>query len=198
MHDRTVEGQEAANRRAPVRPAPTDAILGLQQTAGNRAVSRLVAIQRLPLSAAQWTHIAKGELREGGKLVGYHWTGDDEAIAEKNGTSQKGPDDRGVYEEGVQTVASSYGKKKNEPIKKSNPSTFWPDGWSEADIKDAIANGGSARNNVSEVSTKASKVEARGMSLFVNPDSVFPVCEAEEDDGGGKGGRKGGRGKGRK
>ena len=151
-------------------------------------------VQRLELTDEMWTHIARGELRNKTKLVGYHWTGDDEAIAMKNGESQQGPDKRGVYVEGVQT-RESYGQgKKAAPIKKANASTFWPNDWTEAEIKDAIRNGGKARNNVSEVGTKATKEEARGMSLFVNPDSVFPVIEetAETQTRGAK--KKGGRG----
>ena len=149
-------------------------------------------VQRLELTDAMWTHIARGELREGNKkLVGYHWTGDASAIAEKSGESKKGPDERGVYVEGVQT-RQRYGQgQKRAPIKKSNPSSFWPDAWSEADIKDAIANGGKARNNRSEVGTKATKKEAHGMMLFVNPDSVFPELE-EKTEPEGRSGRKGG------
>jgi hypothetical protein len=140
--------------------------------------------QRLELTDKMWTHIARGELREGNKkLVGYHWTGDDQAIAVKNGTSQQGPNALGVYVEGVQSVQSFGQGSKAAPVTKGTPSTFWPDAWSEAEIKDAIANGGKAANNVSEVGTKATKVAARGMKLFVNPDSVFPVYEADKEEG---------------
>jgi hypothetical protein len=149
-------------------------------------------VQRLELTDGMWTHIARGELREGNKkLVGYHWTGDDKAIAVKNGTSQQGPNKLGVYVEGVQTI-ESFGKGKKAPITKGTPSTFWPDAWSEGEIKDAIAHGGRPAHNVSEVSTKATKTEAQGMKLFVNPDSVFPVYEADKETESGGGRRRGG------
>jgi hypothetical protein len=153
-----------------------------------RAPARGLIVQRLELTDKMWTHIARGEVREGRKLVGYHWTGDDTAIAEKSGESKNGPDGIGVYVEGVQTI-EKYGQgKKAAPITKATPSTFWPDAWSEAEIKDAIANGGKARNNISEVGTKATKSDARGMKLFVNPDSVFPVFE-ETTESEGQGGK---------
>ena len=150
-----------------------------------RMVQRVPAaaqvVQRLELTEEMWTHIARGELRDNNKkLVGYHWTGDEEAIAEKNGTSKQGPNDIDVYVEGVQTK-ESFGKGKKAPIKKATPSTFWPDAWTEAEIKDAIANGGRPARNISEVSTKATKADARGMKLFVNPESVFPVYEPSEE-----------------
>jgi hypothetical protein len=146
-------------------------------------------VQRLELTDKMWTHIARGEFRESSKkLVGYHWTGDGTAIAQKSGESKKGPDGIGVYVEGVQTI-KSYGQgKKAAPVTKATPSTFWPDAWSEAEIKDAIANGGKASNNISEVGTKATKSDARGMKLFVNPESVFPVFE-ETTESEGQGGK---------
>jgi hypothetical protein len=155
-----------------------------------RASAAEQTVQRLELTDAMWRHIARGELREGNKkLVGYHWTGDANAIAEKNGESKKGPDERGVYVEGVQTREHFGQAKKKAPLTKTNASTFWPDAWSEGDIKNAIENGGTARNNRSEVGSKATKTEARGMTLFVNPDSIFPelgeIVEAE-----GRGGNK--------
>jgi hypothetical protein len=97
-------------------------------------------VQRLELTDAIWKHIAQGELRDGKKLVGYHWTGGTGAIARKNGTKKEAPDERGVYVEGVETI-EEFGQGKNKgPIVKANASTFWPDAWSEAEIKNAIAN----------------------------------------------------------
>jgi hypothetical protein len=151
-------------------------------------------VQRLELTDKMWTHIAKGELREGNKkLVGYHWTGDGAAIAMKNGEDKKGPNDLGIYVEGVRSVQTFGQGKKAAPVTKGTPSTFWPDAWSEAEIKDAIANGGKAGNNISTVNNKATKTEARGMRLFVNPESVFPVyepSEEKEESGGRKRGKK--------
>ena len=145
-------------------------------------------VQRLELTDAIWKHIAQGELRDGKKLVGYHWTGDTGAIARKNGTKKEGPDARGVYVEGVETIEQFGQGKKKGPIVKGPASTFWPDAWSAAEIKNAIANGGTARNTKSEVSTKATKAEARGMILTVNPDSIFPeIGETAEPQGKSKG-----------
>lgn len=158
----------------------------------NSAVGQIV--QRLELTDAIWKHITQGELRDGKKLVGYHWTGDDDAIARKNGTNKEGPDERGVYVEGVETIEQFGQGRKKAPISKANASTFWPDAWTEADIKNAIANGGTARNTRSEVSNKATKAEARGMTLIVNPDSIFPelgeTAEPEVRGGRNKGGGK--------
>lgn len=149
-------------------------------------------VQRLPLTDAQWTHIARGEVNNG-KLVGYHWTGDAEAIAEKSGDGSA-PDARGVYQASVRTIAATYGKRRNERLAKSNVSTFWPDGWSAEDIRSTIRAAGTARQTFSEVPNTAEKVEARGMSLQVNPDSVFPVYDPPvEDEGKRKGGRRGGK-----
>ena len=145
-------------------------------------------VQRLELTDGIWTHIAQGELRDGKKLVGYHWTGDGEAIARKNGTKKEGPDERGVYVEGVETIEQFGQGKKRGPVVKANASTFWPDAWSAAEIKNAIANAGTARNTRSEVSNKATKADARGMTLIVNPDSIFPEIgeTAEPEVKGGK------------
>jgi hypothetical protein len=52
------------------------------------------------------------------------------------------------------------------------PASARPDAWSEAEIKDAIANGGKASNNISTINNKATRAGARGMRLFVNPESV--------------------------
>jgi EndoU nuclease-like protein len=187
-----------ARSTAQLRRSLTSSPRAVQLAQVARAVQRSPSVvQRLPLTDAMWTHIARGELREGNKkLVGYHWTGDANAIAEKNGESKQGPDERGVYVEGVQS-RSQFGQGKSKgPITKAKASTFWPDAWTEAEIKDAIANGGTASRNVSEVSTKAAKSEARGMRLFVNPDSVFPVIEETETES--RGGRKKGAGRGKK
>ncbi|MGB8647430.1 MAG: DUF4157 domain-containing protein [Anaerolineae bacterium] len=169
----------------------------VQQTGGvQRQVDASQApIQRLALTDAQWTHIAKGEVRyedEAKKkkpyLVGYHWTGDKKAVAEIAGSPAEGPNELGIYTAKVQTKEEHQTGNKKEKIQKAKNSTFWPNAWSKAEIEDVIKNGGTAKNNISEVSNKTTKKEAVGMMLFVNPDSVFPVFEAEqEDEGKGKG-----------
>jgi hypothetical protein len=187
--------EHTAQLRRSLNQSPRVARLAVLSGAVQRTAAAGPPIQRLELTDEMWTHIAKGELRDGNKLVGYHWTGDANAIAEKNGESKQGPDALGVYVEGVQT-REQYGQgKKRAPIKKAKASSFWPDGWSAAEIKNAIANGGAPRNNVSEVGVKATKADARGMSLYVNPDSVFPVI-GETAEAVPRGGRKkkGGRG----
>ena len=185
---------QALQLRASLRQSPRVAQLARIAQLAQRVPASGEVVQRLELTDKMWTHIAKGELREGNKkLVGYHWTGDGEAIATKNGTDKKGPNDAGIYVEGVRSVQTFGQGKKAAPVVKGTPSTFWPDGWSEAEIKDAIANGGKASNNISTVSNKATKSEAKGMRLFVNPDSVFPVyepSEEEKEDGGRKRGKK--------
>ena len=181
--------QEVAQLRRSLNQAPH----AVQLARVTQMVQSGPVVQRLELTEGMWTHIAQGELRDGKKLVGYHWVGDDNAIARKNGTKKQGPDARGVYVEGVETIAQYGQGKKRGPIVKTNASSFWPDTWSEAEIKDAIANGGTARNTRSEVSNKATKVAARGMTLIVNPDSIFPeIGETAEPE------QKGGRNKGKR
>jgi hypothetical protein len=181
--------KEAAQLRRSLNQAPH----AVQLARVTQMVQSGSVVQRLELTDAQWTHIAQGELRDGKKLVGYHWTGDDNAIARKNGTKKEGPDGRGVYVEGAETI-EQYGQgKKRGPIVKTNASTFWPDTWTEAEIKNAIENGAKARNTRSEVSNKATKVAARGMTLIVNPDSIFPELGetvAEEEKGGRRTGKR--------
>jgi hypothetical protein len=186
--------EHTAQLRCSLNQSPRVAQLAVLSGAMQRTAAAGPPIQRLELTDQMWTHIAKGELRDGKKLVGYHWTGDANAIAEKNGESKQGPDALGVYVEGIQT-REQYGQaKKRAPIKKATASTFWPDAWTEAEIKNAIANGGTPRNNVSEVGVKATRADARGMSLYVNPDSVFPVIgETEEAETRGGRKKKGGR-----
>ena len=157
-------------------------------------------VQRIPLTEDQWTHIARGEIRWDNKkprVVGYHWTKDAKAVAEKTGENAEGPNDLGVYVEGVQSKDEHPPTpgKKAQKIKKDKASTFWPDSWSEADIRDVIANTTTTiKNNTVEVTNKTAKQEAVGMKLFVNPDSVFPVYVPTEEEGEGKGrGGKGGR-----
>jgi len=182
------KAKDAAQLRRSLNQAPQ----AVQLARVTQMVRSGPVVQRLELTDGIWTHIAQGEVRDGKKLVGYHWTGDGSAIARKNGTKKEGPDARGVYVEGVETIAQFGQGKKKGPIVKTNASTFWPDAWTEAEIKNAIANGGTPRNTKSEVSNKATKVAARGMTLTVNPDSIFPeigeTAEPEE-----KGGRKGGK-----
>ncbi len=185
--------RDAVQLRRSMGQSPHAAQLARVARMAQRASAAAPTVQRLELTDAMWTHIARGELRDGNKkLVGYHWTGDEDAIAEKSGESKQGPDGRGVYVEGVQT-RERYGQgRKRAPITKATPSTFWPDAWSEDEITNAIANGGTARNNRSEVGTKAMKTEARGMMLFVNPDSVFPEFE-ETTEPEGRGNKRGGK-----
>lgn len=182
-------------------PLAIGRILALQRLAGNSATTRLIEVQRLALSDEQWKHISEGEVEttdshgnklKKPKLTGYHWTGVAKAVAQKDGTKSKGPDALGVYEEGVRSKVE-YGTGKDKGIvTKDKASTFWPDGWSAAEIKDAIAKAGTPKNNVSTVALTATKAEARGMSIFSNAASRFPVLgEVAEEEPTGRGGRRG-------
>jgi len=171
----------AVDQPSPARPAAPPAI-------GNRVLRSLLAagiVRRLPLTDEQWTHIAKGEVRKD-KVVGYHWTGAGDAVAEKVGQATA-PDDRGVYQSRIQSRAR---KKDKTPVAtKADPSTFWPDTWDEPKIRKAIQKAGTARNNVSEVLDKDDP-DIHGMRIFSNPESRFPVYEPPAENRETKGGRR--------
>jgi hypothetical protein len=158
---------------------------------GNLAVTNAPAerIQCYPLTAAQWKHISQGEITPDNRLVGYHWTGDDKAVAMPIG-EKEGPDSLGIYKSKVRSKAKIKIKGKEDYIEKTNPSTFWPDEWSEKEIKEVIGNAsGKAQNNIVTVNKKPpGREDAYGMALFVNPDSVFPVYQ--EPQASRKGGKK--------
>jgi hypothetical protein len=142
----------------------------------------------MPLSDDQWNHIAHGEVRVGGKVVGFHWKGDeDNAVAEGDGSVTNGPNAMGVYAEGVQ----QKGKPKN---KKKGGSTFFPDSWSESDVKDAIRGAAKSGGKYYEALRPP---KAAGLKLLTNEDSVYPEFEPDKEEEE-KGSKKKGKGKGKK
>lgn len=163
-------------------------LLALQRLVGNRAVVRTVQ-RKYDLSPQQWVHISSGEVKKTG-VVGYHWTGLGEASAARKKAGTDSATDRfGAYTANVE----SRPKRGQEPVAKTDASTFFPDDWDEATVKEAIAGASPVGGVMYEALGKGKPYH--GMRLFTNKDSVFPEWqgspESEDRGGGGKKKKKG-------
>ena len=121
--------------------------------------------KRRELSEGIWEHIAKGQVN-GGKVVGYHWKGLGAATAAEAYGDRYAEDDFGAYKQPVRERGGA-GKEK------ATDSSFFPDGWSEAEVKMAIEYATQELPS-QPLLTVTLPEKGRGMKLFFNKDSYFP------------------------
>lgn len=149
-------------------------LLSLQASAGNRAVNALL-VQRLPMSQAIWEHISEGQVVGTSHVTGYHWTGrgDTTPVRKEADGLVAGPDARGVYKARVESRQEYGTGRRRSRLKKSDPSTFFPDAWSATRVKWAIKNALDRGNQTAEVWNPGGR--DHGMMLFHNAQSAFPM-----------------------
>ncbi|RZI59524.1 MAG: hypothetical protein EOP37_11610 [Rubrivivax sp.] len=129
-------------------------------------------VKRRTVTEAVWSHIARGEVKP--KVVGYHWKGlGNEANVEAYG-DQRRTDRFGCYVQAVRSV-NKTGAQNFTPVLKSTDSTFFPDDWSEQDIRMAIEH--AVQEGSQPELTVTFPIKAKGMVLFKNDDSFFPVIQ---------------------
>lgn len=134
---------------------------------------REVVRERKTLSANGWRHIWRGDISSKGRPSGFHWKGQaDEAIHEGvDGMSQGA---KGFYKQSVRlktsvgSVGSNVDGKKVKNIDKEEQSTFFPDTWSESDVKDAIE----LRNGEDQIVTPK---KGEGINLVKSGDTIYPL-----------------------
>lgn len=134
--------------------------------------------ERKLLPSQTWKHIWRGDFNSGKKKpTGYHWKGKgDESWLE--GTGVEGRSVSGFYEEQVKVrddkvedIKAETNAKK-DVIKgsvKVEKSTFFPDTWSESDVKDAIE----TRSGAGKITTKS--VDA--ITLVKSGGTIFPSID---------------------
>jgi hypothetical protein len=141
------------------------------QTAATGAWGGTSGAERKPLSEAGWKHIWRGDRGSKGHPAGFHWKGKAaQAICESDGTVTK--EDRGFYHEGVRFKASAVKNSKVDggDVKrwdKPDGSTFFPDHWTEQQVKDAIE----LRNSSDQVTVPD---EAVGIKLQKSGETIYP------------------------
>lgn len=133
---------------------------------------------RKSISPNTWRHIWRGDFNSGKKRpTGYHWKGkgDESWLV---GTGVEGRSVSGFYEEQVKVrddkvedIKAETNAKKDD-IKgniKVEKSTFFPDTWSESDVKDAIE----TRSGAGKITTKS--VDA--ITLVKSGGTIFPSID---------------------
>lgn len=133
--------------------------------------------ERKLLPAQTWKHIWRGDFNSGKKKpTGYHWKGKgDESWLE--GTGVEGKSASGFYEEQVKVRDDKVEDIKAETNAKGDisgkikdeKSTFFPDNWTESDVKDAIE----TRNGEGKITTKS--VDA--ITLVKSGGTIFPSID---------------------
>lgn len=116
--------------------------LGLEPAPNHRAyvVNPLAWIDPLGLAGClsipdeAWDHVFKGELNKAGKAVGYHYRPDGQDRYGVRTTLKSAPDDDGVYT-GTVTQRVWDG---NTWVQKTAQSSFFPDNWSEDQVRHAV------------------------------------------------------------
>lgn len=145
--------------------------LGWLEPVATAAWGGTSAVERKALTATQWQHIWRGDLGAKGHPTGFHWKGKaGDAIAEGDGAVTATSGD--FYHEGVNLKASKVedGTVKKANVKrydKPDGSTFFPDDWSEQDVKDAIE----LRNSSDQITTPA---DAAGQQLVKSGETIYP------------------------
>lgn len=121
--------------------------------------------ERLPLSAPQWRHIWRGDVSEDGKNpTGFHWKGN-AAEAWLEGTGDVTREVGGFYHENTRFKADKKPAKAN--LNKPDGSTFFPDAWTEQEVKDAIE----TRNSAGQITTP----KGYGTTLTKAGETIYPT-----------------------
>lgn len=145
--------------------------LGWLEPVATTAWGGTSAVERKALTSTQWQHIWRGDLGAKGHPTGFHWKGKaGEAIAEGDGAVTDTSGD--FYHEGVNLKASAVedGTVKKANVKrydKPDGSTFFPDDWTEQNVKDAIE----LRNSSDQITTPA---DAAGQQLVKSGETIYP------------------------
>ena len=136
-----------------------------------------VAPARKKLTEKVWRHIWRGDFnKDKGRPTGYHWKGKGtESWLVGNGTM--GRTQSNFYEEQVQVRDDKVPAIKKETAAKGtiagtvkdDMSTFFPDAWSESDVKDAVE----LRDSQGHVTSKA----AAGIVLVKSGGTIYPTIE---------------------
>lgn len=135
--------------------------------------------ERKLLPAGTWRHIWRGDFNaEKHRPTGYHWKGKgDDAWLEGSGGRLNTTGD-GFYEQQVEVrddkvddihAATGDAKGNITGKVKADHSTFFPDGWNEADVKDAIE----LRDSSNKITSKA----AAGVTLVKSGETVYPTLD---------------------
>jgi hypothetical protein len=134
--------------------------------------------ERKRMTPETWRHIWRGDFNQNkNRPSGYHWKGQggDSWLV---GTGTTGRTQGDFYEEEVQvrddkvdTIQAATGAKRGDinGKVKENMSTFFPDDWSEADIKDAIE----LRDSLGAITSKP----AAGIKLVKSGVTIFPEIQ---------------------
>jgi hypothetical protein len=127
---------------------------------------------RKQLDLNQWKHIWRGDIGAKGHPTGFHWKGKkDEAICEAIDPVSSASN--GFYRQKVRVkpdkimnnrVDGKLVKNKEKP----DGSTFFPDAWTEDQVKDAIE----LRDSNNEITTPK---EAAGIKLHPSGDTIYPL-----------------------
>lgn len=120
-----------------------------------------------PLSDAHKAHIFLGEVDNEDNptaVTGYHWEGDGTSVAVAYGGVLAQEDRFGIYQKNVQA-------RKNG-VQKGNPSTFFPQDWTKAEIMEAIEYAATVANGVYEARTPT---KARGVMIHRNNAGYYPA-----------------------
>ncbi len=135
-----------------------------------------VAPKRRPIASGTWKHIWRGDYNKGkNKPTGYHWKGKG-TDAWLQGDGQVGAAADGFYEEGVVIRDGKTDSIKAETkatgsltAEKTGGSTFFPDNWSEGDVKDAIE----TRDGQGKITSK----DVPGVTLVKSGGTIYPSID---------------------
>ena len=134
-----------------------------------------------------WVHVSKGEVRggesksgeiKGGTPVGYHWKGlGGRSVLVAVGSKYGQDTTFGTYKQYVvaRNEESDYLAKPDAVNAKE--SSFWPDNWTEEDIRDVCVSLTSYKTNFTHEVTlhmTSNGKACKGMRVRLNPDSFFP------------------------
>ena len=138
--------------------------------------SQALPPERKKMPTDTWKHIWRGDFNKGkNKPTGYHWKGKgDDAWLEGTGTT--GRSQSNFYEEQVQVrdekvddIVSETGANRGKVSGKvkDDYSTFFPNNWSETDVKDAIE----LRDSQGQITNKT----ADGITLVKSGATIYPT-----------------------
>ncbi len=138
------------------------------ETTGTARIT--VERERKLLSSLGWKHIWCGDVSSKGRPAGFHWKGkQDEAFCTTSGS--KTDENDGFYRQAVTfrrgtRIGSRIDGKAVKHLEKPDHSSFFPDAWTEQEVKDAIE----LRNSSNEITT----AKGLGTRLRKSGDTIYP------------------------
>jgi len=169
--DRTAKKYFTRLKAALGKPTPDREDLTWLETVATQAWSGTSAVERKTLSASGWQHIWRGDVGSGGYPSGFHWKGKADDAYSEGYDEVTNATDAGFYKQAVrykETIATAgTGGASMAKRYKADASTFFPDDWTEQEVKDAVE----LRNSKDEI-TKPAK--GLGVKLIKSGETIYP------------------------